>query len=321
MDLLAADRCGARLVIPEDREWPAAVMGGFAAASEMLPPLGLWVRGGALLPGPWGAVTVVGSRASTPYGVRVAAELAGGLAAAGRCVVSGAAFGIDAAAHRGALATNDFVGAGPVTVAVLACGIDRAYPSAHQVLLDAIAERGAVVSEYPPGTTPARHRFLVRNRLIAAMGEATVVVEAGRRSGSTATFRAARELNRVVAAVPGPVTSALSAGCHELIANEGALLVTGAADVLGLLAGGPGVVAKEPGSAEVRPTDKLSAESAVVYEALPARGSRDLSALAEEAGLFADDTLAALAELELLGMATRDGANWRRVRAVVARRV
>ena len=321
MDLLAADRCGARLVIPEDGGWPTAVMGGFAAASDMLPPLGLWVRGGALLPGPWGAVTVVGSRASTPYGARVAAELAGGLAAAGRCVVSGAAFGIDAAAHRGALATNDFGGAGPVTLAVLACGIDRAYPSAHEVLLDAIAERGAVVSEYPPGTTPARHRFLVRNRLIAAFGEATVVVEAGRRSGSTATFRAARELNRVVAAVPGPVTSALSAGCHELIANEGALLVTGAADVLGLLAGGPGVVAKEPGSAEVRPTDKLSAESAVVYEALPARGSRDLSALAEEAGLFADDTLAALAELELLGMATRDGANWRRVRAVVARRV
>ena len=264
-------------------------------------------------------MTVVGSRASTPYGVRVAAELAGGLAAAGRCVVSGAAFGIDAAAHRGALAVNGFGGPGPVTVAVLACGIDRAYPAAHEVLVDAIAERGAVVSEYPPGTTPARHRFLVRNRLIAALGEATVVVEAGRRSGSTATFRAARELNRVVAAVPGPVTSALSAGCHELIAAEGALLVTSAADVLRLLSGGAAAVGLDEKAVEVRPTDKLSPELAVVYEALPGRGSRDLSALSAEAGLFADDTLAALAELELLGMATRDGANWRRVRPVVAR--
>jgi DNA processing protein len=315
MDLLTADRSGARLVIPEDGEWPAVVMGGFVVAPELVPPLGLWVRGGALLPGPWGAVTVVGSRASTSYGARVAADLASGLASAGRCVVSGAAFGIDAAAHRGALAVNDFAGAGPVTVAVLACGIDRAYPAAHQVLLDAIAERGAVVSEYPPGTTPARHRFLVRNRLIAALGEATVVVEAGRRSGSTATFRAARALNRVTAAVPGPVTSALSAGCHELIAAEGALLVTGAADVLGLLAGGAGVGADDSASPEVRPTDKLSPELAVVYEALPGRGSRDLSALAAEAGLFADDTMAALAELELLGMATRDGAAWKRVRA------
>ena len=211
--------------------------------------------------------------------------------------------------------SNDFAGPGPVTVAVLACGIDRAYPAAHEVLVDAIAERGAVVSEYPPGTSPARHRFLVRNRLIAALGEATVVVEAGRRSGSTATFRAARELNRVTAAVPGPVTSALSAGCHELIAHEGALLVTGAADVLGLLGGAPGTAAHAGPAAQARPTDKLSPELAVVYEALPGRGSRDLSALSAEAGLFVDDTLAALAELELLGMAVRDDANWKRVRA------
>ena len=245
-----------------------------SVAEGMLPPLGLWVRGGPLLPGPWGAVTVVGSRASTPYGARVAAELAVRVGGGRSLVVSGAAFGIDAAAHRGALATNDFGGAGPVTLAVLACGIDRAYPSAHEVLLESIAERGAVVSEYPPGTTPARHRFLVRNRLIAAFGEATVVVEAGRRSGSTATFRAARELNRVAIAVPGPVTSALSAGCHELIANEGALLVTGAADVLATLgcAGGPAVGADDgaaPGEDPQHPTDGLEPDAARVYDAFP----------------------------------------------------
>src|SRR5699024_8278092 len=153
------------------------------------PPIALYRRGDAWPVRPGGSVAVVGPRSATPYGERVATELGAGLVAKGITVVSGAAVGIDAAAHRGALRGaapgGAAGGAAGVTVAVLACGIDRSYPVAHRSLLDAAASsHGAVVSEYPPGSVPARHRFLVRNRLIAAFAEATVVVEAGRRSGS-----------------------------------------------------------------------------------------------------------------------------------------
>ena len=143
----------------------------------------------------------------------------------GATVVSGAAIGIDGAAHRGALAVDG------ATVAVLACGVDRVYPAAHATLLERIAATGLVVSEYPPGSVPARHRFLVRNRLIAALGAGTVVVEAALRSGAQRTAADTEALGRLVMAVPGPVTSGPSAGCHQLI-RDGALLVTSADDVL-----------------------------------------------------------------------------------------
>ena len=214
--------------VPEDPAWPhgalaACTLSGVAA---LAPPVALWVRG------PRSAhelsdraVAVVGARAATGYGTHLAGEFGAGLAAAGTTVVSGAAIGIDGAAHRGALAADG------ATVAVLACGVDRAYPAGHATLLQRIAATGLVVSEYPPGSVPARHRFLVRNRLIAALGGGTVVVEAALRSGAQRTAIDTETLGRLVMAVPGPVTSGPSAGCHQLI-RDGALLVTSVGDVL-----------------------------------------------------------------------------------------
>ena len=235
-DLAAAAAAGARLIGPGDAEWPEAALLSLVLATgrgvkHAAPPVALYVRGASLARLPRWGVSVVGSRANTAYGQRVAADIAMGAAEAGMTVVSGAAFGIDTVAHRAALA---YPGTLP-TVAVLACGIDRAYPVANTGLIDRIAAVGSVVSEYPPGASPARHRFLVRNRLIAALSAGTVVVEAGRRSGTLSTAGAARMLGRVVMAVPGPVTSALSVGCHLLLSSDAALLVTGADDVLALV--------------------------------------------------------------------------------------
>ena len=236
------------------------------------------------------------------------------LVSAGVTVVSGAAFGIDTAAHRAALQAGGE--ADPPTVAVLACGIDRAYPEANRALLDAIGAVGAVVSEYPPGTTPARHRFLVRNRIIAALGAGTVVVEAGRRSGTLSTAAAADQLGRVVMAVPGPVTSAMSVGCHLLLADRFAQLVTGPADVLAALGrvSGAGIVSRPlPGTDPRHPTDGLDGDTARVYEALPGRGTVTAADVIAESGLLGPQVLAALAVLELHGLAQRDGPRWRRV--------
>jgi len=171
-------------------------------------------------------VAIVGARAATAYGTHVCTEIAGALAASGWTVVSGAAYGIDAAAHRAALA------AGGTTIAVLACGPDVAYPRAHADLLDAIAAQGAVISEWPPGTAPGRWRFLLRNRVVAALAGGTVVIEAGARSGTISTARHAERLGRPLMAVPGPVTSPASAGCHQLIRDCSAVCVTSAADVI-----------------------------------------------------------------------------------------
>ena len=179
------------------------------------------------------AVAVVGARACTVYGEHVAGDLAAGLGDRGWTVVSGGAYGIDAAAHRGSLAVD------APTVAVLACGVDVAYPAAHDGLLRSVRAMGVVVSELPPGARPTRRRFLDRNRVIAALGRGTVVVEAALRSGALNTAGHADELSRTVMAVPGPVTSAASAGCHELLRARGAALVTDAADVLDLV-GRPG---------------------------------------------------------------------------------
>jgi DNA processing protein len=227
-DLDAAAAAGARLVVPEHPEWPAEAFAAFDAAgsAQVAPPLALWVRGPGRLDELCGhAVAVVGARAATSYGAHVAAELGSGLADRGCTVVSGAAIGIDGAAHRGALGVDG------ATVAVLACGVDRVYPASHELLLERIAASGLVVSEYPPGGVPGRHRFLVRNRLIAGLAVGTVVVEAGLRSGAQRTASDALSLGRAVMAVPGPVTSAMSVGCHRLV-RDGALLVTRSDEVL-----------------------------------------------------------------------------------------
>ena len=302
-DLAAAAAVGARLLVPEDPDWPHWAFAPFALAGtpELAAPLALWVRGPVSLADAGDrAVAVVGARAATGYGTHLAAEFAAAFAAAGATVVSGAAIGVDGAAHRGALA------AGGTTVAVLACGVDRAYPAAHAALLDRIALTGLVVSEYPPGSVPARHRFLVRNRLIAGLGAGTVVVEAGLRSGARRTAADTRALGRLVTAVPGPVTSGSSAGCHRLI-QEGALLVARPEEVLEAVGRIGADLAEVPAGA-ARSTDGLDAAAALVHDALPVRGARDARWLARESGVPPDAVRAALTELERRGLArARDG--------------
>jgi DNA processing protein len=306
-DLDAAAACGARLLVPEDPAWPQWPFACFALTDkkELAPPLGLWVRGaGSLADLTDRAVAMVGARAATGYGTHTAAEFGAGLAAARQTVISGAAIGIDGAAHRGALA-----GGGP-TIAVLACGLDRAYPASHAGLIDRVARQGLVVSEYPPGAVPARHRFLVRNRLIAALSVGTVVVEAALRSGAQRTASDARELGTVLMAVPGPVTSAASAGCHELI-RQGALLVTRAEEITEAT-GRLGVeLAREPERPRRR-TDVLDEVEARVHDALPPRAARDIAWLAVEAGLGQDTVRSALIELERRGLAEFHEGRWQR---------
>lgn len=220
-DVDTGTRYGARLLIPEDDQWPTT--------TALSGTVGLWVRGQADLAVLSGlSVTVTGARAATSYGTHAAAELAGELAARGSAVVAGAGFGIDAAAHRGALAGRG------TTVAVLPCGIDRAHPVAHENLLERIAQTGLLVSAAPPRATTSRSSVLARNRLQAALSAATVVVEAGARSGALHTAHLARGFGRAVMAVPGPISSAASAGPHQLI-RQGATLVTSGADVLDAL--------------------------------------------------------------------------------------
>jgi DNA processing protein len=307
-DLDAAAAAGARLVVPEHPEWPAEAFAAFdsAGSPQLAPPLALWVRGPARLDALCGhAVAVVGARAATSYGAHVAAELGSGLADRGCTVVSGAAIGIDGAAHRGALGVD-----GP-TVAVLACGVDRAYPASHQLLLERIAASGLVVSEYPPGGVPGRHRFLVRNRLIAGLAVGTVVVEAGLRSGAQRTASDALALGRQVMAVPGPVTSAMSAGCHRLV-RDGALLVTRSDEVLEAVAPIGMHLAEPARPLAGRPTDGLDAAAALVHDALPARVARDTRWLALESGVPIGAVRVALVALERRGLVEHREGRWRR---------
>ncbi len=219
--LAEAQAKGIRLVCPGDTEWPPQL-----DDLGTRRPYAVWARGSNLRSCCAQAISVVGSRAATAYGTHIATEIAADLAERGWAIISGAAYGIDAAAHHGALL------AGGRTAAVLACGTDVPYPYGHATLLAAIAASGTIVSEYPQGRRPTRTRFLARNRIIAATSAGTVVVEAGLASGTLNTARHARELGRPVMAVPGPVTSSQSAGCHQLIRDAGAACVTCAADVL-----------------------------------------------------------------------------------------
>lgn len=309
-DLAVAHAAGARLLVPEDDAWPAWAFTAFGARGVagrpgLAPPLALWVRGpGRAADLSDRSVAVVGSRAATGYGTHAAAELGCALAGAGVTVVSGAAFGIDAAAHRGALA------AGGPTLAVLACGPDRAYPAAHESLIERIAAAGLVVSEYPPGAVPARHRFLVRNRLLAALGGGCVVVEAGARSGSQRTAADARALGRPVMAVPGPITSAMSVGCHELV-RDGAELVGRPEHVLETI-GRLGVDLAAGPVRPRRPTDDLDPAALAVHDALPPRAAWPVDRLIEESGQPPDAVRAALTELEERGLAEFRYGLWQR---------
>lgn len=310
-DLLRrAEEAEMRFLCPGDPEWPTglgtldlAQDAGLKAAGP--PPIGLWVRGEPDLAAATGrSVAVVGARAATEYGVRVAADLAADLAAAGWTVVSGAAYGIDAAAHRGALAT------GGITVAVLACGVDVVYPRGHTALLHRVAGEGLIVSELPPGSTPTRSRFLARNRLIAAMTGGTVVVEAALRSGALNTAGWASEQGRAVLAVPGPVTSAMSAGCHDLVRRGAATLVTDAAEIVDMVGElGSDAVAERRG--RPRLWDDLAPVTRDVLEAMPARGAATVDELCRSTGLAAGPCIAALGELTLAGLVDVAAQGWR----------
>ncbi|OHU09220.1 DNA-processing protein DprA, partial [Mycobacteroides saopaulense] len=239
----------------------------------------------------------VGTRAATAYGEHMAADLAAGLVERDVAVISGGAYGIDGAAHRAALIAEG------TTVAVLAGGIDIPYPTGHSALLHRIGQHGLLVTEYPPGVRPARHRFLTRNRLVAALGGAAVVVEAGLRSGAANTAAWARALGRIVAAVPGPATSSASAGCHVLLRN-GAQLITRADEIVELV-GRIGELSLE----QSRPTsvlDGLSQSESQVYEALPGRGAMSVDEIAVASGLVAEQVMGRLAILEVAGLAERD---------------
>lgn len=307
-DLEVLARRGGRLITAGDDEWPLlafAAFGGAAAAArpQGRPPAVLWVVGPERLDEVAArAAAVVGTRAATGYGEQVAGELAAGLTERGVAVVSGGAYGIDGAAHRAALACDG------ITAAVLAGGIDILYPAGHSGLLHRIGSGGLLVTEYPPGVRPARHRFLTRNRLVAALAGAAVVVEAGVRSGAANTAAWARALGRVVGAVPGPVTSSASAGCHVLL-RDGAHLVTRAEDIVEFV-GRIGELAPEPH----RPTtalDGLGDAERQVYEALPGRGAATVDQIAVAAGVGPDRVLGPLAMLEVAGLAERQDGRWR----------
>lgn len=309
LELLA--RRGGRLITPDDDEWPVlafAAFGGAASASkpDARPPLVLWALGSERLDEiAERSTAIVGTRAATSYGELVAADLAAGLAERDVAVVSGGAYGIDGAAHRAALAADG------TTVAVLAGGIDIPYPAGHSALLHRIGGHGLLVTEYPPGVRPVRYRFLTRNRLVAALSGATVVVEAGLRSGAANTAAWARLLGRQVAAVPGPVTSAASAGCHVLL-RAGAELVTRADEVIEL-AGRVGELAIDP-PRPAAPLDGLSVAERQVYEALPGRGVVTVDQIAVASGLAPVQVFGPLAMLEVAGLVQRRDGSWGIVR-------
>ncbi|MCU7723719.1 DNA-protecting protein DprA [Actinoplanes sp. KI2] len=303
-----AARLGARIVVPSDDEWPARV-DSLALLEldlpgrinrDVRPPLCVWVRGGRRLGETLDrSVAVVGARASTGYGNNVTADLTYGLVEHGWTVVSGGAFGIDAAAHRATLA------AGGRTVAVLACGVDRPYPAGNAGLFERVAEKGLLISEWPPGSEPLRHRFLIRNRVIAAATAGTVMVEAAARSGAIQTMSRVLALRRAAMVVPGPVTSAMSVGCHELLRSRpDATLVTDAVDVLEAV-GKMGEYGRPPARGPEHRRDTLDEESALVLEALPPRGSISPEELAARAGLALRRVLRRLSLLEVAGLVER----------------
>jgi DNA processing protein len=299
-DLAEGERLGARLIVPGDLEWPRQLDDlGHAR------PYALWLHGDADLRfSCLRSVSVVGSRSATAYGAHVAAEIAASLGDAGWTVVSGGAYGIDAAAHRGALA------GAAVTVAVLACGTDIAYPMAHTDLFAAVRRKGLIVSECAPGVRPTRLRFLVRNRVIAALSRGTLVVEAALRSGALSTAGHAIAVCRPVGAVPGPVTSQTSAGVHQLIRQGKAVCVTSSEEVIELFGDLGDDLAPRP-RGPVLPRDALDDETRRVLEAMPGRGAIGPAAVAVAAGVDLTTALSCLGGLAALGFVERVARGWR----------
>lgn len=326
-DLRSIRRLGGDFLIPEDPAWPEQLNDLHPAA-----PLGLWFRSGTAqdheppldrirrrLPQAHRSIAVVGSREMTDYGGRIAHELAHTLAGHGVSIISGGAYGVDAAAHRGALRAEPPNGQAPApTIAVLAGGADRCYPSGNEQLLRSIADTGILLSELPPGSSPTRHRFLHRNRIIAALAGATVIVEARTRSGALSTAHHALSIDRPVGAFPGPIHSAASAGVHRLLQETPAQLVTDPADVVSLLTAGPDHAAAAPTLqptlplAAHDPLDHLSEADRRIYDALPKRQLTTPGKLAEVAGLPIPHILGGLSRLQSKNLARASGGQWGR---------
>lgn len=303
-DLATMARLGGRIIIPGDELWPAQV-----ADLGIQEPICLWWRGEEQpLPALDKSIALVGSRDSTSYGAAVTGDLAYSLAQRGFTVVSGGAYGIDAHAHRAALAGSSTA---VPTVAVMAGGVDRFYPSGNEDLLRAVANQGAVLAEVPPGSAPTRYRFLQRNRLIAALSAVTVVVEARWRSGALNTAHHAETLGRAVGAVPGSVHSANSAGCHRLLRDGGAVCVTDAAEVAEL-ASPSGTALPGQRTTEAAVQDGLTLEDLILLDALPLRSTTSVEKLSAVAGLGQDSVRAGLGRLGLLGLAVSERGGWKR---------
>lgn len=310
--LLQAEAAQVRFIVPGDDEWPDQ-LGVLATAAPVQGlggvPIGLWVRGaGHLAQLTRRSVAMVGARAASAYGEEVAAHLAVELTEQEWSIVSGGAYGIDAAAHRGALAAE-----GP-TVAVLAGGADTPYPVGNSQLFRQILDAGVLVAEQPPGEHPTRVRFLARNRLIAALASGVVVVEAAARSGARNTMSWAGRCGRPAMAVPGSIYSGLSVTPHNLIRDHEAVLVTSAAEVRELV-GEYGQDSLPLQRGQDRPVDELESSALAIFEALPSRGTRTADQLAERTGLPITECLGALSTLEIEGFVSRsDAGQWRLAR-------
>ncbi len=304
----AEEAAGLRFLIPSDPEWPDRLEPlSYCQPVDNLcgQPVGLWARGPLhLRQALTDAVAIVGSRAATAAGERAAADLAAGLVREGQAIASGAAYGVDAAAHRGALAEEG------ATIAFLACGADQAYPGGNSGLIERIAREGVVVSEYPPGESPTRRRFIARNRLIAATSAGVVVVEAALRSGARNTATWAGRFGRPLMAVPGSIFSSMTETPHYLIRRREAELVTSVDEILEQVRPLGTVELMRPASRRL--LDLLEPGQLATLEALPSRGSRTAGQLAMKAGLSIPDTLDALNDLAERGLVEPASAGtWR----------
>ncbi|AMJ44410.1 DNA-processing protein DprA [Corynebacterium stationis] len=314
-DLDTLARIGARLITPESTEWPDfdrafRFFGNSDAPTtfdrEAIPPVCLWVRGRPLKETAAQSVAVVGTRAISPYGTQATRKVVADLAKHQWTIVSGGALGVDTVAHSAALEMHT------PTIAVAACGIDYDYPARNAPLFHRIAQTGTVVSEFAPGTTPQRHRFLSRNRLVAAMTAGTVVVEAAFRSGALNTLNWAEALGKVAMAVPGPITTAGSLGCHQRIQENRAQLVTSGEEIRELI----GKIGEADSGAQyeldfaANPVQSLSRNELKVYDAVPVDSGHTAEDIARDAGMRVPLVVHLLVILEKQALIRREGKNW-----------
>jgi len=297
-------KLGGRFLIPEDHQWPAAL-----ADLSMTEPFGLWSIGDSGIPPLDHMISLVGSRESTSYGLAATEMLATAARSLGLTVVSGGAYGIDAHAHRIAL---DAAGSGLPTIAVLAGGLDRFYPSGNVELLREIAASCVLISELPPGMRPNRYRFLNRNRVIAALSAATIVVEARYRSGALSTANHAHDIGRIVGAVPGQINVPSSTGCHRLLKETPALLIDDPVDLQAIFKPLETVTSPSSDRTECQPYDFLDVEEMLVFEALPVKARTNIERLCSITGLAVPRITGILTKLARHNLANHSDTGWRK---------